>query len=222
MAERPVFLPAADGKGFVRTKSVAFQFFSGFAPSQKQKSVDSLHAAARRQLGVEEILEVSRRSRENCGVALSAFNLTFRSPVHPEPISVECAFQGSKVFAGGGPFIDLYGATSKEAKTDERLKNSGNLAAFRYDGKDWPLEPKTAFYDWLYISALKNQPALAQEVLRYSAFTDIEFNPERSINCQAYSVALFVALDRRGLVGEATQSPESFLAKLGGSFKPAK
>jgi len=37
----------------------------------------------------------------------------------------------------------------------------------------------------------------------YDTFTDIEFNPKRSFNCQARSCALFVALARKGLLGEA-------------------
>ncbi len=214
MAERPVFVPTRDASVLVRTRQVSFQFFAGFAPSQKQKSMDSLHVAARRELGIEKILEVSRRSREECGIALSAFNLTFESQIRPRPLSVECAFQGSKIFERGGPFEDLYSATSKEAKTEERLKSSGALIGFRFEGRNWPLEPKTAFYDWLYLSALRRRPDLAEKVLEYSAFTDIEFNPERSVNCQAYSVALFVALSWRGRIEEATSSPEAFLETI--------
>lgn len=39
-----------------------------------------------------------------------------------------------------------------------------------------------------------------QQALAYDAFTDIEFNPQKSINCQAYSIALFVALTKRNLL----------------------
>jgi hypothetical protein len=65
---------------------------------------------------------------------------------------------------------------------------------------DWGLEPKTAFYDWLYINALHKHPELAEQVLLYSAFSDIAFNPERSINCQAYAAALYISLHERGLL----------------------
>lgn len=63
-----------------------------------------------------------------------------------------------------------------------------------------PLNPKTIFYDWLYINAVLENPLLAAELLKYNAFTDIEFNPEKSINCQAKAAALFVALSRKGKI----------------------
>ena len=63
-----------------------------------------------------------------------------------------------------------------------------------------PLNPKAFFYDWLYINAVLENPLLAAERLKYNAFTDIEFNPEKSINCQAKAAALFVALSRQGKI----------------------
>lgn len=211
MAERPIFIPSAEGPALVRTKYVGFQWFPGMAASQKQKSVDSLHAAAVKQPGIDKVLEVSSKSREDIGVALSAFNLTFTTVKHSRTFSVECAYQGSKVFEHGGPYIDIFGMTSREAKKDERLRSTGRLTGFRFFGTDWGLEPQTAFYDWLYINALKKRKNLTDRLLEYSAFTDIEFNPERSINCQAYSVALFISLHQRCLLDEATSSKEAFL-----------
>ena len=41
------------------------------------------------------------------------------------------------------------------------------------------LNPKTIFYDWLYINAVLENPLLAAELLKYNAFTDIEFNPKK-------------------------------------------
>ena len=93
--------------------------------------------------------------------------------------------------------------TSREAKKDERLRlPSGRLTGFRFFGTDWGLEPQTALYDWLYINALKKRASVIEQLLSYSAFTDIEFNPEHSINCQAYSVALFISLHQRCLLEE--------------------
>ena len=63
-----------------------------------------------------------------------------------------------------------------------------------------PLNPKTIFYDWLYINAVLENPLLAAELLKYNAFKDIEFNPEKSINCQAKAAVLFVALSRKGKI----------------------
>ena len=215
MADRPVFIPVTRGPTLVTTEYVAFQWFPGMAISQKQKSIDSLHISARKLQGVSRVLEVSSKSREELGVALSAFNLTFTTVKHQRTFSVECAFQGSKVFEHGGPYVDLFEMTSRDAKRDERLRASGRLIGFRFFGTDWSLQPQTAFYDWLYINALKKQPSVTEQLLGYSAFTDIEFNPERSINCQAYSVALYVSLRNRGLFEEATSSKEAFLGIVG-------
>lgn len=215
MAERPIFIPATEGSALVRTAFVEFKWFPGMAVSQKQKSVDSLHEAACALSEIEKVLEVSSKSREELGVALSAFNLTFTTVKLNRTFTVECAFQGSKVFEHGGPFVDIFGMTSREAKKDERLRSSGRLTGFRFFGTDWELEPQTAFYDWLYINALKKQPHMAEQLLDYSAFTDIEFNPERSINCQAYSIALFISLQKRGLLEEATTSKNRFLQIVG-------
>ena len=211
MAKRPIFIPTIEGSTLVQTKYVEFQWFPGMAISQKQKSIDSLHAAACKSLDIVKVLEVSSKSREKLGVALSAFNLSFITVKNKRTISVECAYQGSKVFERGGPFVDIYNKTSREAKRDERILSSGRLTGFHFYGINWELEPLTAFYDWLYIQALKKQPCVAEQLLKYSAFTDIEFNPERSINCQAYSVALYISLHKRNLLEEATFSKEAFL-----------
>lgn len=211
MAERPLFIPSTEGLALVRTKYIKFQWFPGMAASQRQKSVDSLHAAALTLPDIVKVLEVSSKSREELGVSLSAFNLSFTTVRHNRTLSVECAYQGSKIFEQGGPFVDIFSMSSREAKKDDRLRSSGRLTGFRFFGTDWGLEPQTAFYDWLYINAIKKQPEVTNQLLEYSAFTDIEFNPERSINCQAYSVALYISLCKRRLLDEATSSKEAFL-----------
>ena len=201
----------------MRTTYVTFEWFPGMATSQKQRSIDSLHAAAMKLPGVKAVLEVSSRSRDNLGVALSAFNLTFVTVKHGRNLSVECAYQGSKVFERGGPYVDLFEVSSRDAKRDSRLQSSGRLTGFQFFGVEWPLEPQTAFYDWLYINALKKRPDLSAGLQNYAAFTDIEFNPQKSINCQAYSVALFVSLVRRGVLDAATFSKDAFLKTVGGA-----
>ena len=113
-------------------------------------------------------------------------------------MSVECAFQGSKVFEHGGPFTDLYAVSSRDAKKDDRLRNSGDVTRFSFMGEDFPTKPLTAFYDWLYITALNQNEGLARQLLRFNGFTDIAFNPDKSFNCQARSAALYVALSQNG------------------------
>lgn len=211
MARRPVFVPDPHGEAPVRTVKVEFAWHPGLAVSQKQKSIASLHASAKSLSGIDRILEVSSKSVAPLGVALSAFNLRCQILDRSCPISVECAFQGSKIFELGGPYRDIFEMTARDAKRDPRLQTSGRLKGFNFMDDDWGLEPQTAFYDWLYIKALMSNQGLAKQASEYSAFTDIEFNPERSINCQAYSVALFVSLTQSGNLVSATKSKEAFL-----------
>jgi len=183
---------------------------------RKQKSIRSLHEAAIKQNICSSPLEVSSKSSEELGVSLSAFNLKSRTRKKGNVFSVETAFQSSKVFEHGGPFRDLMYATSRQAKKDPRIRESGRLLAFDFFGEEWKLEPKTAFYDWLYINALAKNESLAEELVHYDAFTDIEFNPKKSINCQAYSVALFRALTMRKLIHDALANKEAYLSIIEG------
>ena len=209
MATRPVFIVLRTAMSFVREKPVEFRWHAGLAVSQKQKSIAELHAAAKTALGIEKIFEISSKSPDALGVALSAFNL--KLSLGDRCVPVEVAFQSSKVFLNGGPYLDLLDATPRDAKADPRLKQSGRLLTFRFQGADWPLQPTTLFYDWLYLKALAENPQLAEPFGEYQAFTDIEFNPEKSINCQARSAALYVGLRREGLLDEALSSPDSYL-----------
>jgi hypothetical protein len=218
MAERPVFIPVTDPEYLVKTKFVSFDWFPGFSLAQKQKSITSLHKNIFEQLKIQSILEISSKSLTEDGIKASAFNLMIETKKYNKKFSVECAFQASKVFDDGGPFVDILEKTSREAKKDERLKTSGHLKAFKFYQTTWPLEPKTLFYDWLYINALSNNKNIANSILNYECFTDIEFNHERSINCQAYSAALYVSLSERGLLEQALTSHEHYI-KIINSYK---
>ena len=214
MATRPIFISKTDGDFLVRTKNIDFKWFAGQSDSQKQKSIDSLHLEAKKLEGVGKILEISSKSKNELGFALSAFNLMIKS-ARGKQVSVECVFQSSKVFEGDIQYLDLLEVSSREAKKDSRLKSSGRVIAFRTYGKkdkEWGTEPITAYYDWLYVNALNQHTEFHEELLEYSAFSDIEFNPEKSLNCQAYSVALFCALYKRKLLKDALKSQKDFLS----------
>lgn len=212
MAERPVFIPHKEVGRLVEEKSFAFRWNAGLSPSQKRKNVAALHAAAERS-GYSPLLEVSSKSDEEIGRRLSAFNLKIEMDGTP-PIPLECAFQGSKVFEHGGPFNDLFHVDSRDAKRDQRLSDSGRLTGFFFEGQKFPLVPKTAFYDWIYIRALHPHGEWLHLLSRYKGFTDIEFNPERSINCQARSCATFVSLQERGILEKCVASPSYFISIL--------
>ncbi len=130
--------------------------------------------------------------------------------------SVESVFQASKVFDGGvGPFPELYSHDSREVRHHVQEASAGHrLLAFDLDGVRWNLEPKTAFFYHLYIKVLLANPKLAEELREFDAFTDIEFNPNRQVNCQAAAAAFYVSLCRTGKLEEAMSSREAFLRML--------
>ena len=212
MAKRPIFIPQKSGATLVQTKYVEFQWFPGMSIPQKQKSIYSLHEAAISERICIGPLEISSKSPLELGVKLSAFNLTAITKKLMRVFTVESAYQSSKIFENGGPYNDLLYSPSREAKMDSRLKESGRLIGFEFFGEKWDLEPKTGFYDWLYINALHKKDLAVEQLNKYDAFTDIEFNPEKSINCQAYSVALYKALEWRGLITDAISNKKTFLS----------
>jgi len=209
MANRPIFLSTNNPKKLFEEKNIEFKFYTGFSLSQKSKSIQSLHRSAKKE-GIDNILEVSTKSDSKIGWDLSAFNLMVDFN-DSKQISVECAFQGSKVFESNIQYKDIYFKQSIEAKKDLRLKSSGNIIGFNFRDEFWSNEPKTAFYDWIYINALYKQPNITKELLNYSVFSDIEFNPKRSINCQARTCAIFVSLVRLGLIDEALSCKDRFI-----------
>ncbi len=216
MAKRPVFI-RKDVFPFYEVKEVEFTFYPGFAISQKHKSIRSLHESFRGQAD-GNVLEISTKSDEALGVMLSAFNLLIA--VNGRKISLECAFQGSKQFRNGGPYMDLYEVSSREAKKDARLKESGDLIGFNLAGKRFRSEPRDFFYNWIYIKALCDNAGYLRRLEPYSAFTDIEFNPQKSLNCQAKAVAIAMGLRKAGLLEQCMADEGIFLREVYRGQKP--
>ena len=214
MATRPCYRPLGKFVGYRTVESAPFAWAGGFAFSQKQKNVVSLHDAIHRIDPAAKVLEISSKSLQPLGVSLSAFNLKF--PHNGAECSVESVFQASKVFEGVGPFPELYSYDSREVRHHVQEASAGHrLLAFEFDGVRWGLEPKTAFFYWLYIQALVANPQLAEAVKEFDAFTDIEFNPKRQVNCQAAAAAFDGALCRKGRREEGRASREAFRGSHG-------
>lgn len=208
MALRPIFL-ATSNQELVSKEFVEFNWFPGFSTPQKQKSINSLHEEIKKKYPENNILEISTKSTNELGNSLSAFNLSIKTK-NNITFSVESAFQSSKVFENGGPYNDILTMSSKEAKKDSRLQNSGNVIGFEYFGREFPTEPRTFFYNWLYINALNMDKELSRKVMEYDTFTDIEFNPKKSINCQAEAVAIYVSLVKTDQLSTALKDEGCF------------
>ena len=225
MATRPIFIPTDQNLSnnhiniddLVQIKNVDFTWHTGLTINDKQQSIASLHENAKQIDNISKILEISTRSTERIGVALSAFNLKIKS-AKGRQFSVESVYQSSKVFNGNQgeiQYLDLLYKSPAEAKTDSRLKTSGNIIAFRTFGKkekEWNINPISAYYNWIYLHALMQHPEYHEPLLEYHAFTDIEFNPKKSLNCQAYATALFCSLYKHNLLEEIIKTPQDFLS----------
>lgn len=210
MANRPVFIPIFDKEQLFKEIEIEFKWNPGFAVIQKQKNIKALHENAKNE-NIFPLLEVSTKSSELLGQRLSAFNLKIKTEDFGN-ISIESAFQGSKVFKNNLQYTDIYQKESLEAKKDKRLRESGNLSNFNYFGNEWELEPKSAFYDWLYISALyPHKEYLKDNLCKYKGFTDIEFNPKKSFSCQARTCAIIVSLIELDLLDKAMLSQKDFI-----------
>lgn len=212
MAQRPMFIASDAGPPYVEEIAVNFTWYAGMAGTRKQMSIESLHRAARDDHDIHPILEVSSRSSDPLGRALSAFRLTLQLGDGREA-TVESAFQGSKVFSGGGPFVDLYDTDGSTARRDPRVRDSGELIGFELSGEPWPTEPVHGFYEWLYNLGLERSEVDDADLARYAGFTDIEFNPKRSWNCQARAVARRQGMLRAGL--KPTVDRAAFFRALG-------
>ena len=118
------------------------------------------------------------------------------------------------MFRFGGPHPDIFHLPPHEAKRFIREGDWGELIGFQLEGSDYPLIPKNAFYDWLYIKSIEPHASWIQEKIMYDAFTDIEFNPAKQVNCQARAFAEFQSLLKRGNLHEAAQDFNVLVEKL--------
>ena len=211
MAKRPVFLPDYSGQRIFQEQLIDFEWSSGFAEIQKRKNIKALHHAAKEK-GLIHILEISTKSDEKLGQRLSAFNLMCEIDGNLFPL--ESVYQGSKVFEKAGPFREIFNYKPREAKKFIHELECGNLKSYSLQGKNYPLSPPNAFYDWLYICTLASHADWIQNNVKFEAFTDIEFNPEKQINCQARAFAGFLSLLKTGKLYKASRDFHYFSSML--------
>ncbi len=202
MATRPVFIPLYSGPQLIKESLFEFEWTAGFAEIQKKKNILALHQAAE-DSGISTVLEISSKSDIEIGRRLSAFSLKIKLDGHLLPL--ESIYQSSKVFRDSGPFPEIQRFSPREAKKFIRENSKGDLLRFNLCGEDFPLWPKNAFYDWLYIRSLITHDEWIKNNMPYSAFTDIEFNPKTQVNCQARAFAEYLSLQKRSLLKRASE-----------------
>lgn len=159
-----------------------------------------------------DILETSVVSAEDKGKWLSSFFLKLRLP-DGKLAPIESVFHGCKKYKEGGPYTDIMEMKPSEAKKDPRIKNSGDFLGFEFCNHKFPKTPRTAFYDWLVCCALfqSHNRGLLNEARKHSAFSDVMFFPEHSLNSPAASLARIVTLLNMELIGTKLISFDEFV-----------
>lgn len=205
MAKRSVFI-SKEVYPYFEEIHVEFEWFGGFALSQKRKCEVGLHKNFLLQYPEYKVLEVSSSSLQSLGKRLSAMNLWKKTK---EGItSVESAFQSSRIYRKGsdkvGPFPEYLFLPGKECKKKVKELSKGyHSYEYRFDGMTFTAPPHhiSQFYDYLYLNALlePENKEVKETLLKeeYTAFTDLA---TKSLNSQARSCAIFVGLVKAGKI----------------------
>lgn len=191
-------------------KEYTFDFFGGFSLAQKQRTIDAFHEAIYND-GIDSVLEISRKSKDPIGNALSAFNLMLTINGQTRPI--ECIYQSSKVFNNNIQFKEALELQPLQAKKliQEKVENQNLiLTGFNCFGVDFPLSPTTIFYDYIYVLALSQNHAVSSKVVENYCFTDVEFNHKKQFASQARSCAIFKYLHDCNLIKSSIEDFNKF------------
>lgn len=211
-ARRLVFIPV-DVLPFYEEKEVEFKWEGGFPTIEiVRKSSKNLTESAKQNLKLKEVFEVSRAGDEFFR-NFSAFKLKIKVDIETK-MYLEVVYQYSKVWRleSCNDLLQISSkmAKSREAKKTAKQKKQEKEVMERYCIKigdlerEFPIEPKEAFYNWLYIFALmQNQNKKLREGLirivndNPVGFTDIYYkNSKNRYNCQARAVAQFIGMYR--------------------------
>lgn len=120
MAKRNVFA-AYEKKPYVKAYETEFVWNKGLNVAQKRKNIAALQSAFLENHPEKKVLEISSKSIQEGGPALSAFFLKKYVPSIGKSIPVENVFQGGKIFSCGGPYRELYECAPIVAKRSPLL-----------------------------------------------------------------------------------------------------
>ena len=164
-------------------------------------------------------LEISSRSSDRLGRELSAMNLPAAGDPHGR--TVEAVYQAAKCYGDGGPDTHVAGSRYEAKRRDRERRRQGPLAGFRHEGRQWPPETGSAFYDWLWTrSALRHcGDGVIERLQHYDGFTD-QFHRPGGLACQAKAAAILAGMGI-SRARAAIDTPEAWLRHLSGRAAPA-
>jgi type I restriction enzyme M protein len=194
----------------VYEKEYRFNFYGGFALSEKQKTILAFHTEIEKD-GITNILEISSKSKNPIGKSLSAFNL--KLSINKKSYTIESIYQSSKVFQNSIQFTQVLEIPPFDAKKfvkEEVQKQHLILNKFQCFGYDFPINPPSLFYDFIYVSALNQNPEITKELINFTCFTDVEFNHKKQVASQARSCAIYCYLHQNKLLDKALNNIDFF------------
>lgn len=210
MAKRIYFIAKTSYQGLIVEKTIEYEHFRGESQNQREKSILSMHHAIRAYESGGKILDVSKCSNERLGRDLAGVNLKYRTELGTA-YPVMNIFESAKVFEGGGPYQDLLTEESRAVSQDRRLKGSGRLLGFHFEGEPYSLTPRHYFFDWIYINALYQHKELHEKIIAYDMITDLDYSMNSMFASSARACAYFISLYHADLLEDALTSNESFL-----------
>lgn len=211
MATRPVFVPNLDPDNpqLVHEHEVDFQWVPNRSVEGKRQNIAKLHAAAGHRK-LEPLLEVSPASLDPMGAHICAGNLAVEDD-KSFLVPLLAAYHGSRVFAAGGPFTDLYRKPPSVIAGDERLSTSGKQIGFRFMGQEWGPKAESLFYDWLVLHAIHRYQRIRAGIGSFAGYTDIDCRRGETTVCHARSCAYFAALAGSKLMDEVVGNQDRFI-----------
>lgn len=182
----------------IQKGEIEFQWEPGMALSQRKKSGANMCMQIEYHAGLRT-LDISRASQSDLGVKLSAFNLMYTGEVLGDAYkmkTVECIYQGSKVFKNKGSMKYLYNVTSMEAKqVIKKIHDVDVLVGFEFDNRIRVEEATSVFYDYLYVTALFENYHSKLDLSMYDAYADVMLG-KGIVACQARAVCIYKLLQQ--------------------------
>ena len=167
-------------------------------------------------------LEISSRSDEPLGRALSAMNLRAAGSDGDRRLPVESVYQAAKCYGHGGPDEQPVPNGFDAKRRDKERRNAGSLRGFQHEGTFWPAASGSAFYDREWIEAATAAGA-TRKLARYDAYTDQFHRPGAAVACQARSAAMLVGLDHSRQLGQVYEAGKWAAAlQLDGDARPVR
>lgn len=169
MATRPIYISTGNINNPFMEDNINFQWVPGYSYVNKCRRRDSLKREIAKKYDIEKWIEISSISDKDIGKKLSALNLMI-TLTNDNKYSVETIYQNSKIYKDNA------------------------IVGFKFRNTEFENNPYGMYYDYIYMVALYQNKEYHELIKNYYFFTDLFFNPNKSLNTQARAIAIFKTL----------------------------